>query len=447
MTQPYHLTASQAQAKFRDGSLTVEEYAKSLISRIDTRNTTVNAWAYLDPQLVLQRARDLDQISPEKQGPLHGVAIGVKDVILTKDMPTQYNSIIYEGDAPEIDAGSIAILRAKGALIFGKTTTTEFAATTVGPSYKGPKTTNPHDPRRTPGGSSSGSGAAVGDLQVPIGLGTQTVGSTIRPGSFNGIYAMKPTWNAITREGQKLYSLILDTLGLYSRSVDDLELLLNAFHVIDDEPIQPFSIAGSKFALLTFPTPEWPEMGPGTISALNKATALIRAHGATVEEIPLPPAFHKMYEYHLLVLSADGRTAFLPEYTLNSTSMHSSLIAHVENHSSYTRKAQLQAFDALAAMRPQMDALADRYTAIFAPSVVDEAPVGLETTGEAAFCAPWTAMHMPVVNVPGFKGENGMPVGVSLVSSRFRDRYLLGVAKEVGKVFEKEGSWRREFRE
>lgn len=447
MTQLHHLTASQAQAKFKDGSLAVEEYAKSILSRIETRDSSVNAWAYLNPELVLQRARELDQMPPEKRGPLHGVAIGVKDVILTKDMPTQYNSTIYEGDAPRIDAGSIAILRTKGALIFGKTTTTEFAATTVGPSYKGPKTKNPHDPTRTPGGSSSGSGAAVGDLQVPIGLGTQTLGSTIRPGSFNGIYAMKPTWNAITREGQKLYSLILDTLGLYTRSIDDLKLLLDAFHVIDDDPIPPFSITGSKFALLTFPTPEWPALGPGTTAALRKAKEVLRAHGATIDEIPLPPEFHKMYAHHMLVLSTDGRTAFLPEYAIAKSSLHSSLIAHVENHACYTRKAQLAAFDALAAMRPQFDAFADRYAAILAPSVVDEAPLGLETTGDASFCAPWTSMHMPVVNVPGFKGESGMPVGLSLVSSRFRDQYLLSVAREVGKVFEAEGGWRRELPE
>ncbi|KAI8938509.1 hypothetical protein NX059_004397 [Plenodomus lindquistii] len=445
MTQPYHLTASQAQAKFNDDSLTVEEYAKSLLSRIETRDPTVHAWAYLDPALVLQRARELDQTPREQRGPLHGVAIAVKDVILTRDMPTQYNSAMYEGDAPKIDAGSIAILRAKGALILGKTTTTEFAATTVGPAYNGPKTTNPHDPSRTPGGSSSGSGAAVGDLQVPIGLGTQTVGSTIRPGSFNGIYAMKPTWGAITREGQKLYSLILDTLGLYARSVDDLKLMLDAFHVIDDDVIEPFSIAGSRFALLTFPTPEWPAMGPGTLAALRKSADLLRAHGAIVEEITLPDEFRKMYEHHLLVLSADGRAAFLPEYTMSKSSLDSLLIEHVENHNRYTRKAQLRAFDQLAAMRPKLDALAEGYAAILAPSVMDEAPVGLETTGNAALCAPWTVMHMPVVTVPGFEGENGMPVGVSLVAPRFRDQYLLGVASEVGKVFETEGGWKRKF--
>jgi Asp-tRNA(Asn)/Glu-tRNA(Gln) amidotransferase A subunit family amidase len=313
----------------------------------------------------------------------------------------------------------------------------------VGPSHKGPKTANPHDSTRTPGGSSAGSGAAVGDLQVPIGLGTQTVGSTIRPGSFNGIYAMKPTWNSITREGQKLYSLIFDTLGLYARSVDDLKTILDAFQLVDDEADEDFHIKGAKFALLRFPTPEWPANGPGTAGALKKGAELLRSHGAHVEEFTLGDEFRSMYKYHLQVLSGDGRIAFLPDYTVAKDKLHSSLIDHVENTEKYTRKDQLKAFDELAAMRPKLDALADQYAAIIAPSVIDEAPVWHGNTGDAAFCGPWTAMHMPVVNLPGFKGENGMPIGLSAVSSRYRDQHLLKVCREVGKIFESEGGWKR----
>ncbi|KAF2705446.1 Asp-tRNA Asn/Glu-tRNA Gln amidotransferas-like protein subunit A [Pleomassaria siparia CBS 279.74] len=443
-TEPFRLTASEAQSQFRAGTLTVQDYARSLLSRVASRDSTVNAWAYLDPELVLARARELDQIPPEKRGPLHGVAIGVKDVILTKDMPTQYNSPIYVDDKPEVDAGSILTLRTNGALIFGKTTTTEFAATTMGPSHKGPKTGNPHDPSRTPGGSSSGSGAAVGDFQVPIALGTQTVGSTIRPGSFNGIYAMKPTWNSISREGQKLYSLIFDTLGLYSRSVDDLKLLLDAFQLVDDQPVppEPFTVKGAKFALLTYPTPEWPEPGPGTAAALKKGAELLRAHGAEVEEITLGEEFLPMYKYHLQVLAGDGRIAFLPDYYFAKDKLDPLLLGHVHNAGKHTRKDQLRAFDELAAMRPKMDALADKYDAIIGPSALDEAPVGHSSTGSAAFCGPATAMHIPVVNIPGFKGENGLPIGLSAMSSRYRDQHLLRVSREVGKIFENEGGWK-----
>jgi Asp-tRNA(Asn)/Glu-tRNA(Gln) amidotransferase A subunit family amidase len=299
-------------------------------------------------------------------------------------MPTQFNSPIYTNDAPKVDAGSIMVLRKAGALILGKTTTTEFAATTAGP-----KTCNPHNSKRTPGGSSSGSGAAVGDFQAPIGLGTQTGGSTIRPGSFNGIYAFKPTWNSITREGQKIYSLIFDTLGFYARSVVDLELLADIFAIDDDASVSTdFAIKGAIFALLK--TMVWPNVGPGTSAALDKAISLLREYGAEVEEISLPEHMNNLPEWHRIVLSSDGRTAFLPEYTVAKDKISDQLVGHVENSGKISRKSQLKAFDNIAAARPVVDEILGKYAAVLTPSVPDEAPLGIEKTGSAAFCSIWT---------------------------------------------------------
>lgn len=279
------------------------------------------------------------------------------------------------------------VLRNAGALILGKTTTTEFAATTAGP-----KTRNPHDPARTPGGSSSGSGAAVGDFQAPIALGTQTGGSVIRPGSYNGIYAFKPTWNAITREGQKIYALMLDTLGFYARSVADLELLADTFAVFDDvPPPSDFAIKGAKFAFLK--TMVWPEAGPGTIAALEKAVSLLRAHGAEVEEISLPQELDDLPAWHATVLASEGRTAFLPEYTVAKDKISQQLVGHVENTSNISRKAQLDAFDKISVARPIVDDILNRYDAVITPSVPDEAPLGIEKTGSAAFCLIWTVSY------------------------------------------------------
>jgi Asp-tRNA(Asn)/Glu-tRNA(Gln) amidotransferase A subunit family amidase len=299
-------------------------------------------------------------------------------------MPTQFNSSIYTNDAPQVDAGSIGILRKAGALIFGKTTTTEFAAITVGP-----KTKNPHDPNRTPGGSSSGSGAAVGDFQAPIGLGTQTGGSTIRPGSYNGIYALKPTWNSITREGQKIYSLILDTLGLYARSVADLELLADTFAIHDDSPAPTdFKVQGAKFAVLK--TMVWPHIGPGGEAAMSKAVSLLEEQGAEVEEIELPAHLVDLPKWHATVLNSDGRTAFLPEYAMAKDKLNSQLVGHVENSDKISRKAQLDAFDNISAARPVVDEILGKYAAVLTPSVPDEAPIGTVSTGSAAFCLIWT---------------------------------------------------------
>ncbi|KXJ96207.1 amidase [Microdochium bolleyi] len=456
--EPYRLTATQAVSRFADGSLTVEAYARSILARIAERDDAVRAWAYLDPEQVLAQARQLDQIPRDQRGPLHGVSVAVKDVIYTKDMPTEHNSALYKGSKPGVDAGSVQILRIAGALILGKTRTTEFAATT-----RGPATRNPHDPLRTPGGSSSGSGAAVGDFQAAIALGTQTGGSMIRPASFNGVYALKPTWNSITREGQKVYSLLFDTLGLYARSVADLEMLADVFALADDDDDDAldngetnsgsgggqggeFVLQGARFALIK--TPVWPQAGAGTIAAMDKAASLLRQHGAQVTEISLPAELDQVPEWHRVVLHSEGRVSFLPDYRCRTGEDHQLLlddflVGHVENRDRITRRQQLAAWDGLAALRPRVDEVARGFDAVLAPSVPDEAPLGLESTGSAAFNAMWTALHTPVINLPGFQGANGMPIGLSLVGPRYGDRRLLRVAQVVGEVFEREGGWTR----
>ncbi|KAM0243990.1 hypothetical protein ACHAP5_006654 [Fusarium lateritium] len=436
MTELYKLSATEVVAKTRDGHLSVEEYAQSLLTRIKERNPVVKGWAYINPDQVLSEARKLDQVPKESRGPLHGVAVAVKDVIYTKDMPTQFNSPLYKDDAPQVDAASIVILRKAGALILGKTTTTEFAATT-----QGPQTTNPHDSSRTPGGSSSGSGAVVGDFQAPIGLGTQTGGSTIRPASFNGIYGFKPTWNSISREGQKIISLMLDTLGIYARSVADLNLLADVFALEDDEPPQTdFTVRNGKFAVCK--TMVWPEAGSGLIQAMDKAVELLRSSGATVDEIEFPEHLQGLPEWHRIVFNTDGRTAFLPEYRVDKSRIADQLVGHVENNLNISRAAQLKAFDDIAAARPVMDGMLAKYDAVLTPSVPDKAPLGIEATGSAAFNKIWTALHVPVINVPGFAGENGMPIGLSLVAPRYHDRKLLVVGEAVGELFERSGGWK-----
>uniref|UniRef100_A0A8H7K612 Amidase domain-containing protein n=1 Tax=Bionectria ochroleuca TaxID=29856 RepID=A0A8H7K612_BIOOC len=437
--ESYLLTATECLEKFKDGSLTVEAYARSLLARIDQRDSAVKAWAYLDPEYVMEQARALDQIPPEKRGPLHGVSVAVKDIMHTKRMPTQHNSPIYKGDAPEIDAGSVTILKRAGALLIGKSTTTQFAS-----PKDGPPTCNPNDLSRTPGGSSSGSAAAVADFQVAIGLGTQTGGSTIRPGSFNGIYALKPTWNAITQQGHKTYSLTLDTIGFFARSADDLELLAKVFALEDDAPSEvetTVPIQGAKFAFVR--TVVWPEAGPGTLVGMDLAARLLREHGAEVEVVELPPEFDEMPRWHHIIMDTEGRSAFLPEYRISKEQLQPFIADHVENSTEISRAEQLEAFDGVATLRPKFDKIAAKYTAIITPSAIDEAPLGQKFTGSAAFNVIWTALHTPVINVPGFKGENGMPVGLSLVAGRYHDRHLLAVAKEVGKTFESQGGWKR----
>jgi amidase len=187
--EPYRLTGTQLLDAIGEGSLTVRQVAQALLDRIAERQPSIRAWSHLDAKAAFERAEELDALPLKERGPLHGLPIGIKDVILTRDMPTTYNSPVYSTFQPNIDAACITVLRKAGALILGKTQTTQFAATFVGTDCA-----NPRDTRRTPGGSSSGSAAAVADFQVPVSLGTQTVGSVVRPSSYTGIFGYKPTW-------------------------------------------------------------------------------------------------------------------------------------------------------------------------------------------------------------------------------------------------------------
>ncbi|KAK7408420.1 hypothetical protein QQX98_009405 [Neonectria punicea] len=436
MTSELHaLTASEVQRQIQAGALRLEDYVQSLLARYRIRDKDVNAWAFIEPDKVLEQARKLDQIPREIRGCLHGFVIGVKDVIQTQDFPTRYNSAIHAGDAPLSDASTVAILRRNGALIMGKTRTTEFAATTEAPGTK-----NPHDPSRSPGGSSSGSAAAVADQQIPIGLGTQTVGSVIRPSSFNGIYGLKPTWNAISAEGQKVSSLTLDTFGFMARSVEDLQALADVFALRDDEPPEAIQLSSARFAMVK--TPVWPKAGPGTVAALERAAQILRDAGASVEEVALPAEFDNLLSLQNQVLQAEAGVAFYREYSTARDGMSNKLVDMAVNIDTCSKKEFLRAFDTIASLRPKFDQLAEEYTAIITPSSVDVAPVGIEWTGNSDFNGIWTALHTPVLNIPGLWGENGMPLGVALVTSRYRDQHLLQVGRAVGPLFAAEGGWK-----
>ncbi|KAK5168219.1 uncharacterized protein LTR77_006788 [Saxophila tyrrhenica] len=443
--EPWKLTAAEVLPLLRSGELKVLDLAKSLLTRIHQRDESVKAWVWLSPSQILQQAQVLDDIPSAQRGPLHGLPVGVKDIILTKDMPTQYNSKLYQSETPiNADANCIITLRQAGALIFGKTTTTEFASSKQGNWHQN-HTANPHDLERTPGGSSSGSGAAVGDFQIPVALGTQTGGSIIRPASFNGCYGFKPTWGSISREGIAQWSWTLDTCGFLCRSVEDVERILDVFQVMDDEPIpkEPFSLKGAVIGFAK--THNWPAAGPGTEKAMEKAVELLKKQGARAEAVDLPEdmGFDNALKWHNTVLNAEGKTSFLGQYRTDTKLLHDDIVGYVENRKNVSRKDQLEAYDSCARLRVTWDEIASKCDLVITPSIPDEAPKGLENTGNMTFCSMWTMLHAPALNIPGFAGENGLPIGLTAVAPRFRDRHLLHVARTIGPLFEKEGGWQR----
>ena len=424
-----HLTATQALNRLRRRELSIRDYAEACLARITARDAQVRAWSHLDPTLVLARADELAKAAAWGiGGPLHGLPVAVKDVILTQDMPTAYNSPLYAGFRPRIDAACVSLLRSAGALVFGKTETVEFAAT-----GRVAATRNPHRLTHTPGGSSSGSAAAVADGHVPLALGTQTGGSIIRPASYCGVYGIKPTWNLVSREGAKVFAESLDTIGWFARSADDLRLLLDVF---DPEPAVAVPLDWATARIAVYPSPSWPLAEAATRDAFATAVALMRAAGAHVVELALPPSFDALVGLQHLIMRSEGRSAFLSEYRQHGAALHPSFREQVENADGYSRAQLCAAYDNAARCRAIFDEQAAKFDAVLTPSTVGEAPEGLANTGSLAFNAMWSLLHVPCINVPGLTGPQQLPVGLTVTGPRFSDHRVIDVAAALGLLFE-----------
>ncbi len=429
--RPERLTACEAVQAIKDGHLTAGALAKACLERIEQRDPEIGAWTHIDPGLVIDQARECD--AQAERGPLHGVPVGIKDVILTQDMPTSYNSPHFEGFFPKLDAASVSILRAAGAIIAGKSDTVEFAV-----NGRRAKTRNPHDTSRTPGGSSSGSAAAVADYHVPLALGTQTGGSIIRPASYCGVYAMKPTWNAVPHEGFKVCAASMDTLGWYARSVDDLELLCDVFQLHDDERTSLDTLDGVSIAVCR--TPVWDQALPETRDALARCIELLRSAGARISDLDLAEPFDQLTAAHKTIMQSEMRSAFLAEQLRFGDGLYPELRQILRNDAGLTRAAQLEAYDLAAQCRMRFDELASRFVAVLTPSAAGIAPRGLDDTGAATFNRIWTLLHTPCINLPGFVGPNHLPVGLTLTGPRFSDRRLVAVARLMADLMPRHGA-------
>lgn len=418
-------TATETIEAIRTGTRSVEDWHRACFDRIGTRDEAVEAWAHLRREAALDEARSWDV--GKCAGPLSGMPFGVKDVILTRDLPTTYNSPIYDGFAPNVDAACVSLLKSAGAILIGKTETVEFAA-----AERLAPTRNPLDLGRTPGGSSSGSAAAVADGHVPVALGTQTGGSVIRPASFCGVFAIKPTWSRISREGIKMYAPSLDTLGWFARSVDDLALVYDVLVPDPAPPSPPADPASLRIAVCQTPFPERAE--PSTREGLMRVAASLRACGAQVSALQLPAEFDGIDRSHRVIMRTEGRAAFLPEYRSDYALLNDQFRELVENVDGYDDEALRSAYDHAARCRALFDSLAGDYDAVLTFSVRGEAPKGLSNNGSADFNSLWTLLHAPCVTIPAMTGPSGMPVGLTLTGPRFADRAVLRAARAVHTV-------------
>jgi Asp-tRNA(Asn)/Glu-tRNA(Gln) amidotransferase A subunit family amidase len=423
--EPWRLSAGEAARRIAEGRISSEALVAACLEHIAAREPLVGAWAWLDTEAALEQARardrDRDRGGERAIGPLHGVPVGVKDVIDTADMPTAHGSAIYAGQRPACDAACVAMLRESGAVILGKTVTTEFAAVTPG------KTRNPRDPQRTPGGSSSGSAAAVADGMVPIALGTQTVGSTIRPASYCGVVGFKPTYQSFSVAGVKAQSESLDTLGLLARCVDDIELLSRA--LLGATPA--FAPAGARLPprLAFCRSPHWPQATAATIAAMDEAMGRFRDAGARVEEFELSPAFERVLDAQWTILMFEFSRNMAFERTQRRALLSERLRKLLDDGMRVDIDAYRAALALARACRAEIEPVFERYDALFTPAAAGEAPQGLQSPSDLLFQRLWTVLHLPAITLPGLCGEQGLPVGVQLVTRHAGDGLLLELAR------------------
>ena len=411
------LSAAAAIARLGSGALTAEALTRACLDRAEERRS-VKAWTWLDPDQALAQARAADRAG--RPGPLAGLPIGVKDIIDTSDMPTEHGSPIYRGNRPFADAAAVALLRMAGGTIMGKTVTTEFANRFPG------ETVNPHNPAHTPGGSSSGSAAAVADYQVPAALGTQTGGSVIRPSAFCGVVGYKPSFGEFTRSGIKLQCHNLDTLGIICRGLDDLPPLRAA---ILDAPRRDIDRSAAAPRIGVCRTPAWERAEAATQALLERTAGVLSAAGARVSDIAFAPEFANILDHHRRIFNYEAARNYAYEYE-----RHHEQVSQVLRDTVLTPgrdlplAAYVEAIETADSFRAHLDGIFTDVDVLLTPSACGEAPEGLGSTGDPSFNSIWTLAWTACVTLPAGTGPKGLPLGIQLVGPRFRDDALLAAA-------------------
>ncbi len=428
------MTAMQAVQAMREGLLSAVEMAQACLARIDAVDSEVEAWTFIDREHVLRQATAADAYRQQggALGPLHGVPVGLKDIIDTAGIPTEDGSKLHAGRVPIADAAVVKRLRASGAIVLGKTVTTEFAYFSPG------KTRNPYHREHTPGGSSSGSAAAVAAGMVPLAIGTQTNGSVIRPAAFCGVHAFKPTHGLIPRSGILKLSRTLDQVGVFARSVEDLALAGDMLIGYDDEDPDTQLRPGPALrhvamqapplppTLAFVRTPMWDQADAETHEAFEE---LARELGAQCHEVVLPQSALEALNWHRQIMEAEMAANLDQDYERGRDGMSDVLRNLIERGRAVTAVEYQKARARIGIVNEGFAELFNACDAILTPSAPGVAPAGLGATGSPVFCTLWTLCGMPAVNLPLMHGSGGLPIGVQLVGPRGDDARLLRTAR------------------
>lgn len=416
-TKLNELDATQAMVLLNQREIKAEDLVIACLERIAERDDDIHAFAHLDAVNALAQARALD--AGPVRGPLHGLPLGVKDIFDTTDLPTSYGSALYAHYRPVADAATVALCREAGAVVMGKTVTTEFAYFAPGP------TVNPHNPLHTPGGSSSGSAAAVADRMVPLALGTQTAGSIIRPAAFCGVVGYKPSLGRVPGAGVKSLSPSMDVIGGFGRSVKDAALL-GAVLTGDLRLLQEQAPGPLRIGL--FRSPWGMDADADTQAAWVEATRVLAAHSDACQDVAMPQAFDELVQLQKDVMSFEMARSLSFERLRHRDALSPQLQALLDTGmaiSGLTHAANLQR---TAEWRLRIDSLFERHDVLLTPSTIGEAPEGLAATGDPLFCRSWSLLGLPAVHLPFATGRQGLPVGLQLVGRHGDDHRLLAAA-------------------
>jgi Asp-tRNA(Asn)/Glu-tRNA(Gln) amidotransferase A subunit family amidase len=412
----------------KKGEITSEELVKSYIEQIKKKEKEVEAWEFFDQELVLKQAKKLDELHQSgKHGDLHGIPVGIKDIFDTEDMPTTDGTEIHKKNPSWNDCTVVSKLKQAGAIIMGKTVTAELAY------YSPGKTKNPHDTTRTPGGSSSGSAAAVASHMVPLAVGSQTNGSVIRPASYCGVVGYKPTKGLISRHLVLQISRALDQVGVFANSIEDAALISE--QLIGHDKQDPDTSLNPRPKLLAASKekpPAEPVLAHIKLPFMNELEEDVKEGfkeikdelKGKVDEIELPKGFAAIPDWHKIIMESDMARSFSEEYKKSKNKLSDKIIEAIERGMKYTSVEYNNALAKVDVANAYFNQFFHDYDAILTPSACGEAPKGLKSTGNPIFCTIWTYCGMPCISLPLLQGKNGLPVGVQLVSSLFDDERL-----------------------
>jgi len=429
----FRLGLTEMLRAYREGRATVQELVESCSARIAALEPRIQAWEWFDPSRAMAEAE-------ERAGgiladlPLFGIPVGVKDIVATRGIPTRMGSRIFAGHVPTHSAWVVRRLEALGGLVMGKTVTTEFA-------YRQPgKTRNPWNPAHTPGGSSSGSAAAVAAGFVPVAIGTQTLGSVIRPAAFCGVVGFKPTFGAISRTGIHPFSATLDTVGVFARSVADAAWFgacLMGYELKDEATGTkgathllrvPLETLAAAPRLAVVKTPKWPLATEAQRNHFTECVALLKNAGAAVREVPLPRAFDDAWNNVMTIVARDATKSFASIESRHRIRLSPPLIELLDRGHRVKPEEYAKARTRREEYRRWLDGLFDGCDAIVTIPAPGEAPEGLASTGDATFCSLWTQTALPAVTIPSGRGPRGLPLGLQLVGRYREDERTLQVA-------------------